>query len=150
MAVAAVRPFPGMRSAVYREPGVCKLCSAPGGRCMALGAIPGKSGSPMIGICNTVVFTRMTGIAITRRSRIHACNVAFRALNTGMRARQLKACAAVVESRGRPAGCAMANRTILGKSRAHVIGISCAVVARKMAGDTSSRQRRIEPVFVAR
>jgi len=149
VAGAAGRPSPGVSSAVNGELRMCKLGTAPSGGCMALGAIPGKSGRHVVGIGNARVLPGMAGIAIPRRSGIHAPDMAICARNGSVRAGKRESRIAVAECGWDPGGRAVAYGAILRKCRSHMVGIGGLVVLSQMAGNARCGQRPILSVTVA-
>jgi hypothetical protein len=109
-----------------------------------------EAGRLMTRICCVPIFSRMTGIAVLRGSRISAIDVAQVALHTGVRAGQSKRGGAVIERCPRPGSCIVAGRTLLGESCLGVIRIRRPAVIREVTGEAGCRKPGIDIVLMTR
>ena len=95
---------------------------------MACRARGRETGGRMPRICRALVFSRVTGITVTRGPRVFAAYMAKVALHTGMRAGQCEPCRAVIERCSRPGNRVVACRTLLREARRCVVRVCRAAV----------------------
>ena len=148
MAVAAGRPPPRMRSAVYRKLRVVENGPAPPRGGMALAAVSREAGGHVAGIGRAAVLLGMAGIAIGRRPRVYARDVAVRALDSRVGPGQRVPRIAVIKKGRGPCQSVVTDGTILRKTGGDVIGICRAGETREVARHAGRRQGRILPAAV--
>ena len=148
MAVAAGRPPPRMRSAVYRKLRVVENGPAPPRGGMTRAAVSRETGGHVAGIGRAAVLPGMAGIAIGRRPHVYARDVAIGALDRRVGPGQRVARFAVIKKGRGPCQRAVTDGTILRKARGDVIGICRAGEAREVARNASGGESRILPAGV--
>lgn len=141
MALRAGAPFARMSPGVDREPCMVERGPAPPGGVVTRSTRSRESSCHVVRVRDARVISSVTGIAITRGSRVLAANMAVRALHVHMRACQGEPCLVVIEIRGRPCRGAVTDLAGLRESGGCVIRILRIVVV----GQVARRTERTQP-----
>lgn len=133
VAIVAGRPPVFVRSGIDRECVVDKRRTHPCRRVVALGTVGWKTRRQVIGIGDAGVFALMAGVAVRRRPRVPAPDMATGAGSRYVRTGECEARLTVVKACRSPNGSAVTHLALLRKACGFVVRIGGAVVVRQVA-----------------